>query len=105
MNFKLRKETKYFCVVKKLVCKDAAQLYKEARRRGDLDTGYHYIVDSLGNITTDRPSEAVAGWNLKDNEVSVYVLVDANKKLNDSQKLVVHNLQNTYYPKTKYKEI
>ena len=42
---------------------------------------------------------------MKDNELSVYVLVDANKKLNDSQKLVVHNLQNTYYPKTKYKEI
>ena len=103
MKFNKRKETKYFHVILRNTCKTYKQLFNEARRRGELDTGFHYVVDALGLVVSDRPEDAVAGWDLTDANCSIYVLVDAKKEMNDSQKLVVKKLYKKYSALT-YKE-
>jgi hypothetical protein len=103
--FTQRNTTKFFHVVKKdNGGRTLKQLYKEARRLGELDTGYHFIVDRYGNIDADRPVEAVAGWELPDSDTSIYVLVDCkDKKLNDSQRVAILSLRESY-KKLKYIE-
>ena len=61
--------------------------YRQCRQTGALDTGVHFFVTPEGAIETDRSIETIAGWNLPDNEVSIYVLTrliaDLQKKYKD----------------------
>lgn len=93
MIFKKREETKFLYVVKedlKGAKKDT--LFRNARKSGEFDTGYHFILSKTGILETDRDKECVAGWELQDNLVSVYVLADSTGKLTDAQHAVIKEL-------------
>lgn len=107
MQFKKRERTDYIYVVKKLL-KGATltSLFKQARRAGEFDTGYHYIMRNTGELETDRsPADTVAQYNFPDNTVSLYILADCyNGKLSDAQKLVLSDIAKKY-PDAEIKEV
>lgn len=86
LDFKKRTETQYITIEEK-DChkKDFAKLLKEARRQGEYDTGYHYIVDRHGVVTADRPIDAIAQYDFDVADKSIYILVDAPTEPQDAQ--------------------
>lgn len=98
MEFKQRLTTTAIRVVKhplKGVGKET--LYKEARRRGEFDTGYHFILHHDGNLEVDRLETAVAQWDFEGYKTSLYVLADCpNGKLSDAQRLVLRSITEKY---------
>lgn len=99
IKFRKRPETIQICVVlRDLKGKKKADLFKEAYRCGEVDTGYHYIVANNGLFETDREIKAVAGHNLPECENSIYVLADTlgHNKISDAQKFLLNELQRTY---------
>ena len=73
------------------------KLYRMARRRGDFDTGYHYILQTDGTLEADREKTAVAGWNLQAADVSLYILADAPEgKISDAQRVIIRSIAAEY---------
>lgn len=67
--------------------------YRQCRQTGALDTGVHFFVSPEGTVETDRAIDSIAGWNLPDNEVSIYVLIQTSTgKPSDSQSFVLARL-------------
>lgn len=96
-DFRQRAATDHIYVAKQdTFGKSLWQLYCQARRKGELDTGYHYILRSDGTLEADRPTEAVAQWDFKDSETSLYVLAEAKDKLSSAQHLTLTQLQEQY---------
>ena len=79
-------------------------LYKKARRNGEFDTGYHFIIHNDGNLEVDRPIDAVAQWNFEEYETSLYILADTVGKLSDAQRLVLRSITEKY-PDAKLLEV
>lgn len=93
LAFRKRTFTEWLAIVKKPL-KGATKetLLSEARRLGEFDTGYHFIIHNDGSIEADRDIEAVAQWDFKDNATSIYVLCDTDGSLTDSQRIAVSDL-------------
>lgn len=98
IRFRKRTETKHiYCHLKDLGNKTLHELFRVARQNGEYDTGYHYLIHRNGLMEKDRPSDAVAQYNFKDSEVSVYVLVDSHDgKLNDAQRFQLEGISNQW---------
>lgn len=94
IQFRKRQRTDNLCVVlRNLNHADRDKLYRQARKLGDLDTGYHIIVLDNGLEEYDRDIKAVAGHKLPNNETNIYILVDSpNNKLNDAQRNTLNRL-------------
>lgn len=87
IKFKKRETTEALCVVLRHINgADRLTLFKQSRKLGDLDTGFHIILLDNGLIEYDRDIKAVAGHDLPDNETNIFILVDASKAPNDAQK-------------------
>lgn len=103
--YKQRSDTTTVYIVYKDLKADFSTVYKKARRAGEYDTGYHYYIERNGNINFDRSIDAVAQYDFKDNEISVYVLVDAvsPEDVTDAQKKSL--LKVTEFIEKRYKTI
>ena len=92
MEFRKRLYTDHIYVVKTdLNGATRDQLYKAARRAGELDTVYHYILHNDGTVEIDRqPNTCVAQYNFENANTSVYILADCKKgKLSDAQRIIL----------------
>nr|DAR49133.1 MAG TPA: lysozyme [Bacteriophage sp.] len=93
LQFKKRTCTDWLYIIKKpLNGATKENLVSAARRLGEFDTGYHYIIQSDGTIETDRDNEAVAQWDFPDNTTSIYILCDTTGSLTDAQRIAVSDL-------------
>lgn len=94
LKFRKRNSTRYLYIIHRdMEGKTFDEVYRYFVQRGELGTGYHFYVDTFGNISEDRHLEEIAGWNYKDNETSIYILVDCPKgNTNDSQQYVVNQM-------------
>lgn len=73
------------------------ETFREARIRGYYDTGYHYYIDPMGEVFEDRDLDAIADANFEEYTHSIYILCEAEKKLNDCQKLSLNELLPVLY--------
>lgn len=106
VEFKQREKTEAIRVVKRdLHGADQQQLYKQARKIGDLDTGFHIIVLQNGLVEFDRDIKAVASHRLPYNEESLYVLVDTPKQINAAQHNTLARLSIEYALPLIYNEV
>ena len=98
MKFKERLATNYiYVVLKNLDNKSAHQLFVEARRKGEFDTGYHLILHNDGNIENDRNIDCVAQWNFENADCSIYILADVyNGRLSDAQRIRVREISSLH---------
>lgn len=99
MRFKQRTTTSFIHVdMRDLKGANAEKLFKQARRNGELDTGYHYILSNTGIFEKDREENAVAQHNFPDSDTSLYVLADTDKlnRLNDAQNAAMRYLYGKY---------
>lgn len=99
MKFKQRTTTSFIHVdMRNLKGANAEKLFKQARRCGELDTGYHYILNNTGIFEKDREEKAIAQHNFPDYDTSLYVLADTNNlgKLNDAQNAAMRYLYGRY---------
>lgn len=97
MKFKKRLETlRIYLVIKDLQDATMSTLYKKARRDGNFDTGYHFVLFNNGLMEADRPIDCVADCNFENSESSIYILVDSKGKLSDSQKLALRDFMKSY---------
>lgn len=95
MKFRHRKTTNFVYVVKMNTGGlSVPELQAEARRRGDLAIGYHYVVQENGQVEQGRAPYEVAGHDLENPETSIYILVDSGerKALSDAQKVSLKDL-------------
>lgn len=107
MKFRERKDTHYIYVhLRDTDGLTVPELHNEARRNGELTLGYHYVIQSNGNVEQGRDQYSVAGRSMENAETSIYVLIDSRGKnrLSDCQidvtKGLLDSLQ-TEYPKAK----
>lgn len=88
IKYKQRQKTTQICVVLQNLKKaHKDKLLREAYKRGDLDTGFHFILYNSGLFDVDREITAVAGYLLPESENSIYVLADTmnETKISDAQ--------------------
>ncbi|GBG55179.1 hypothetical protein SPFL3102_03559 [Sporomusaceae bacterium FL31] len=84
-----RKVTDTICLLHEATSgKPLETLWREARRKGELDVPFHFLVQASGVLETGRPLQAVAGRLYPRNESTVYILLDAkdNNTITDAQK-------------------
>lgn len=74
-------------------CNTYEQFYKQCRRRGELDIGVHFFLDTFGNLSVGRAVACIADCTYIDNEVSVYIIAQSNTgALNSCQKTALQSL-------------
>ena len=96
LKFKQRTCTDWFYIIKKPINgADKEALVNAARRLGEFDSGYHFIIQNDGTVEADRDVNAVAQWDFKDNTTSIYILCDTSGNLTDSQRIAVSDLFKT----------
>lgn len=103
-----RTETNQICVVlRNLKGADKEKLFRDAYRRGELDTHFHFILSNTGLFEADRDIRAIAGYSLPECETSIYVLADVLNKnrLSDAQKHALNNLKARYSLPIKFVEV
>lgn len=99
MKFRQRVSTEYIHVdLKNLKGQGVDKLFKQARRDGEFDTGYHYILSNTGLFETDREEGAVAQHDYPDYDSSLYILADTDglDKLNDAQNAALRDIYKKY---------
>lgn len=74
--------------------KEGDELYSDARRRGDFDVDYHYVIHRDGHIEQGREQMAVGGLYVDPQETSIIVFVDVptGGEETDVQKKAVNDL-------------
>lgn len=74
--------------------KDGDELYSDARRRGDFDVDYHYVIHRDGHVEQGREQMAVGGLYVDPQETSIIVFVDVptGGEETDVQKKSVNDL-------------
>lgn len=74
--------------------KDGDELYSDARRRGDFDVDYHYVIHRDGHVEQGREQMAVGGLYVDPQETSIIVFVDVPNggEETDVQKKAVNDL-------------
>lgn len=93
LKFKKRTCTNWLYIIKKpLNGASKDELVNAARRLGEFDTGYHYIIQNDDTLEKDRDEQAVAQWDFTENTTSIYVLCDTTEKLTDAQRITVADL-------------
>lgn len=106
--FRKREETLYIYIVLKELPKDFTKdsLFRQARLRGDFDTGYHLILHNTGVLEKDRDQDCVAQYDFPDYRTSLYVLAESIKgKLTDAQKIIIKKDILPLYPDAEIKEV
>ena len=106
--FRKRDETLFiYIVLKDNLPKDFDKdsLFREARLRGDFDTGYHFILHNTGVLETDRDQDCVAQYDFPDYQTSLYVLAESIKgKLTDAQRIIIKKDILPLYPNAEIKK-
>lgn len=109
MMFKKREETLFiYIVLKDNLPKDFTKdsLFREARLRGELDTGYHFILHNTGILEADRDKDCVAQYDFPEYRTSLYVLAESIKgKLTDAQKIIIKRDILPLYPDAEVLEV
>lgn len=74
--------------------KGGDELYSDARRRGDFDVDYHYVIHRDGHVEQGREQMAVGGLYVDPQETSIIVFVDVPNggEETDVQKKAVNDL-------------
>lgn len=74
--------------------KEGDALYSDARRRGDFDVDYHYVIHRDGHVEQGREQMAVGGLYVDPQETSIIVFVDVptGGEETDVQKKAVNDL-------------
>lgn len=107
--FRKREETLFiYIVLKDNLPKDFDKdsLFREARLRGDFDTGYHFILHNTGVLETDRDKDCVAQYDFPDYQTSLYVLAESIKgKLTDAQRIIIKKDILPLYPNAEIMEV
>lgn len=68
------------------------ELYKRHRQKGDFHVDVHYFIDRMGFTHEGRQETAVAGIDLEEIANTLHILVDIEGKLNDCQRVALHEL-------------
>lgn len=108
MMFRKREETLFIYIVLKELPKDFTKdsLFREARLRGELDTGYHFILHNTGILEADRDKDCVAQYDFPEYRTSLYVLAESIKgKLTDAQKIIIKRDILPLYPDAEVLEV
>lgn len=74
---------------------------REARRKGDFDVDYHFLVHRDGSIEEGRQADAVGSFEINEEEDAVIVLVDLMQGQEtdyqkDALEKLIANLQQDY---------
>lgn len=88
IKFKDRERTEFISVHEvNLNGKTHRDMIKEARKNGEFDVPYHYLVHDTGTIETGRKDTAVGGRNFPSYDSAVFVLCDLNghERMTDAQ--------------------
>lgn len=88
IKFKEREQTEFISVHEvDLNGKTHADLVKEARKRGEFDVSYHYLVHDTGTIESGRDEKAIGGRMFPSYDSAVFILCDINghDKMTDAQ--------------------
>lgn len=99
LKFKKRKSTDNIIVVERNIANAPVNdLRVEAKRLGDFDIGYHFVVYQDGAIGVGRQEDAPAGHNLPKCDTSLYVLVDIGNvgDVSDAAKKALDYIQRKY---------
>ena len=85
--------------------KDGDELYSDARRRGDFDVDYHYVIHRDGHVEQGREQMAVGGLYVDPQETSIIVFVDVPNggAETDVQKKAVNDLLGCF--KTDFRDV
>lgn len=77
IKFLNRTETNYILIIEKdLKDKDFMSLFRDARKEGEFDVDFHFLVHRDGLIEEGRSVDVVGGLNVKEEEDAVIVFVD-----------------------------
>lgn len=80
-------------VEKNLENKTGDCLFREARRKGDFDVDYHFLVHRDGTIEEGRNVDAIGSFEINEEEDAVIIFVDLMQgKETDYQKDVLAEL-------------
>jgi hypothetical protein len=99
MKFRDRLTTAFLQVVfKETQANSIHELRSEARRKGDLDVDFHFIIQKDGTVEEGRAESAVGHYSLEDPERTLSVFVNAPnaRKMTDAQKYSYLKLLETY---------
>lgn len=100
LKFKERPRTDYFLVTYEDVNGlNVDDLKAEAKKIGDFDVGFHYLIHKDGWIEHGRDDKAWAGHRcVKDYKVTLWVLVDGEEEegLTDNQRASLEYLHSLY---------
>lgn len=74
--------------------KSFEDMFCEARRGGEFDVEFHYLIHRDGKIDKGREEDTIGGRRLPSNEVSIFIIVDVDKahERTDAQKVAVVRL-------------
>ena len=106
VQFKKRKKTLFFSVINRNENdKSFEDMFCEARREGEFDVEFHYLIHRDGKIDKGRDEDTIGGRRLPSNEVSIFIVVDVDKahERTDAQKVAVVRLLDKLrkkYPKS-----
>lgn len=99
IKFKKRKSTDAIVVVEQNIANAPVNdLRVQAKRLGDFDIGYHYVVYQDGCIGRGRDEDAPAGHTFPNCDTSIYVLVDIGNagEVSDAAKKALDYIQGIY---------
>lgn len=79
IKFKEREQTEFISVHEvDMNGKTNDELVKEARKRGEFDVPYHYLVHDTGTIESGRDENAIGGRMFPSYDSAVFILCDLN---------------------------
>lgn len=85
IKFRERERTDFIIVADiDLENKRADRLFKDARRRGEFDVDFHYVIHRDGHTEVGRDPKTVGGLQVDPYEVSVIIFVDTTKEGKES---------------------
>lgn len=83
VKFKERRDTLFFTVINRNEHdKSFEDLFCQARREGEFDVDFHFLIRRSGKVEEGRAVDAIGGRNLPGNERSIFILVDVDEKHN-----------------------
>lgn len=95
IKYKQRSETKSITVVyEDMKGQPFNIVYRNSLRKGEFDTGYHFYIDAECTLSADREITSVAQHDFKNNDTSIYVLIDTVtiRDTNDTQRKILNEL-------------
>jgi N-acetylmuramoyl-L-alanine amidase len=111
MRFKLREGTIALHIFKEdTEGLSVQELYRIARRSGEFNVGFHYLIQRDGNVEEGRDSSVVAGFDYDLTRKAIVIVIDAGEtgKLSDAQKVALRDLKESIsatYPSIKINHV